>query len=163
MPKVVGTRALLLGPALTERDGDTTLDSLDVYLEAISGLLPQVYGADNPASQQAQYEFGCFREMPRDFDGVLCKRAALLFAMAREKELASCVAERERLAGGEGPTYSEDLRDRVLPFITPRFIRNSCQTPDTFVVLACVLAEMWPGEPLGNWPLGGSREEEQGV
>ena len=34
-----------------------------------------------------------------------------------------------------------------------RCIRDSCQAPDAFVVLACILSEMWAGERLGNWPL----------
>ena len=51
------------------------------------------------------------------------------------------------------PTFAEDMKNRVLPFILPRYVRNSMQTPDSFVVLASVLAELWAGERLGNYPL----------
>ena len=73
--------------------------------------------------------------------GAACQRAALLFALAHEAELAAHY----------GP-YARDLAERVLPFVTPRFVANSCQRPDAFVQLCVVLAELWEGEPLGNWP-----------
>ena len=38
-----------------------------------------------------------------------------------------------------------DLAERVLPFVTPRFVANSCQRPDAFVQLCVVLAELWAG------------------
>ena len=81
--------------------------------------------------------------------------AALLFALGKEKELGTFFSEQERVIQGEDgtPTFSEDMKNRVLPFILPRYVRNSCQTPDSFVVLANVLAELWAGERLGNYPL----------
>lgn len=149
----MGLRPLLLGPPLAEREGDPTVTTLDSHLEGVMALLPQVYG-ESEASQQAQMEFRRVIEMPADYDGVLCKRAALLFALSREKELGSYFSEQERVVQGSGPTFAEDMRDRILPFIMPRYVRNSCQCPDTFVTLACVLSELWAGEPLGNFPLG---------
>jgi len=153
MERRVGLRPLLLGPPLTERERDPTLTTLDSHLEAVAELLAKVYG-NSEASQQAQMEFRRFLSMEADTDGVLCKRAALLFALGKEKELGAFFEQQERIVQGEDgkPTYAQDMRDRVLPFILPRYVRNSCQTPDTFVVLATVLAEMWAGEKLGNWP-----------
>ena len=146
-----------MGPPLTERSSDPTLTTLDSHLEAVAELLPKVYG-DSEASQQAQMEFRRFLGMEPDHDGVLCKRAALLFALGREKELGVYLADQERTVQGHDgrPTFAEDMKDRVLPFILPRYVRNSCQTPDSFVVLACVLSEMWAGERLGNWPCEGA-------
>jgi len=150
----VGLRPLLLGAPLTEREHDDTAASLDVHLQGVLDLLPKVYG-DSDASQQAQMHFERFLEIGSDRDGMLCKRAALLFALGNEKELGKYFAEQERSAHGDDgqPTYAEDMRNRVLPFILPRYIRNSCQAPDSFVVLACVLSELWAGERLGNYPL----------
>lgn len=154
MERRIGLRPLLLGPPLTDRERDPTLTTLDSHLEGVAELLPKVYG-DTEASQQAQMHFRRFLDMGHDQDGVLCKRAALLFALGKEKELGDYMAKQERTVQGHDgrPTYSEDMRDRVLPFILPRYIRNSCQCPDSFVVMACVLSELWAGEPLGNWPL----------
>ena len=154
MERRVGLRPLLLGPPLTERDDDPTLTTLDSHLEAVLDVLPKVYG-ESDACKQAQMEFKKYLTMDPDHDGVLCKRAALLFSLGQEKELGAFFAEQERQVQGEDgkPTFAEDMKSRVLPFILPRFLRNSCQTPDTFVVLACVLNEMWAGERLGNWPL----------
>ena len=159
MEQKVGLRQLLMGPPLNQRDHDETLTMLDSHLEAVAELLPSVYGTTE-ASQQAQMQFNQFLEMEHDFDGVLCKRAALLFALAKEEELGTFFAEQERhVQGDDGkPTFSEDMKNRVLPFILPRYIRNSCQTPDAFVVLANVLSELWAGEQLGNYPL--QRESE---
>lgn len=154
MERRVGLRPLLMGPPLSDRDSDPTLTTLDSHLEAVAALLPKVYG-DSEASQQAQMQFKQFLQMEQDYDGVLCKRAALLFALGKEKELGTFFSEQERVIQGEDgtPTFSEDMKNRVLPFILPRYVRNSCQTPDSFVVLANVLAELWAGERLGNYPL----------
>ena len=155
MERRVGLRPLLLGPPLNDRDSDPTLTTLDSHLEGVAELLPKVYG-DSEASLQAQMEFRRFLQMPADHDGVLCKRAALLFTLAREKELGEFFAQQERMVQGQDgkPTFAEDMKERVLPFILPRYMRNSCQTPDTFVALASILSEMWAGERLGNWPQG---------
>lgn len=150
----VGLRPLLLGPTLSDRNSDPTLTTLDSHLEAVHGLLGKVYGGSD-ACQQAQMEFKRFLDMQPTHDGVLCKRSALLFSLSREKEVANYLIDQERRVQGDNgkPTYTQDMCDRVLPFIVPHFMRNSCQAPDAFAVLACVLGEMWEGEKLGNWPL----------
>ena len=163
MERRVGLRPLLLGPPLNDRANDPTLTTLDSHLEGVAELLPKVYG-DSEASQQAQMEFRRFLNMPQDYDGVLCKRAALLFALGRETELGAFFAKQERMVQGEDgrPTFAEDMKDRVLPFILPRYVRNSCQTPDAFVALASILSEMWAGERLGNWPMVSVDEASEG-
>ena len=153
MAEGAGLRKLLLGPPLTMREKDATGEQLDAHLRAVAELLPRVYG-NSEASQQAQMEFGKFLSMGNDQDGMVCKRAALLFALAREPELGQhfTAEERRQQDGTKERTYTQDMRERVLPFVLSRFVRNSCQTPDAFVVLSCVLNEMWAGERLGNWP-----------
>lgn len=164
----VALRSMLMGPPLTERDKDVTLTALDLHLESVAELLPRVYG-DSDASQHAQMEFKRFLSMPHDHDGALCKRAALLFALGREKEVGAYFVAQEQSvqwqltdASAGAPAFAKDMRDRVLPFILPRFVRNSCQTPDSFVLLACVLSEMWAGEQLGNYPLACNAGEAAG-
>lgn len=146
-----GLRSLLMGPPLTQRGSDdqegdpASAAKLDEVLGAVKGLLPQVYGK-GIATDQASMELQRVVAMPATYEGLACKRASVLFAMQREKEVAAHFA-------AEDPTYAGDMRDRVLPFSTPRFVRHSFQCPDAYVVLAAVLSEMWAGERLGNWPL----------
>ena len=141
-------RELLLGPPLAARDDDDTRAQLDAWMRAIEGLLPQLYGVQEPA-RQARMEFERFANLPGTHEGLMCKRAALLFALLHEKEIG--------MAMGGDDACARDMRARVLPFTCPHFLRHSCQTPDTFVVLSAVLHEMWGGEQLGNWPLERAR------
>jgi hypothetical protein len=144
---------MLLGPPLTQRQrpgggpSDPSLAELHAHLDALVRLLPEVY-ADSDASKQAQLEFAKILRLGNSQDEACCKRAALLLGLALEKEVGDFLETQP-----EGGDFARDLRQRVLPFILPRFARNSFQAPDSFVVLACVLGEMWEGEALGNWPL----------
>ena len=110
-------------------------------MEGTRALLRRVYG-DGEEAAQADFELRAVCAMDGATPaGAACQRAALLFALAHEAELAAHY----------GP-YARDLAERVLPFVTPRFVANSCQRPDAYVQLSVVLAELWAGEPLGNWP-----------
>ena len=140
-------RELLLGPSLVERADaapatEALADALDAELRAVLALLPQVYDATTDSCLQAILEFERILALPRDADGVVCRRAALLFALAREPEIAARFDE----------PLARDLHERVLPLLLPRFLRHSCQAPDAFVAGALVLAELWPAERVGNWP-----------
>ena len=135
-------RELLMGPPLSARDADDTNEQLNAWMRALEGLLPQLYGTGEPA-MQARMEFERLAKLEGSHDELFCKRAALLFALLHEKEVAHTM----------GDAVAEDMRARVLPFTCPRFLRHSCQAPDTFVVLSLILSEMWAGERLGNWPL----------
>ena len=157
MERRVGLRPLILGPPLTERGkGDPTARALDAHLAGVEALLPSVYGGSD-ACKQAVEEFQLFRSEAMGGQGVCCKRAALLYAVMREKEVGDWFVDQEqRVDRGEGgPTFAQDMRERVLPFLMPLFVKNSCQTPDSMVMLSLVLHEMWGGEQLGNWPLAG--------
>ena len=149
----MGLRPLLLGPPLTERGrNDPTAKCLTAHMSGLVDLLPKVYG-DSTACTQAVCEVEALAKEPESPDVVVCKRAALLFALHKEKEIANYFVEQERKCG-QGGTFAEDMRDRVLPFLLPRFLKNSCQTPDSMLMLAVMLHEMWEGEKLGNWPRG---------
>lgn len=148
-----------MGPPLTERQTDPanepTLRCLDSHMAGLVSLLPKIYGK-TAACDQAVLEFQALAEQPlASPEAVCCKRAALLFSLRQEKEVGCYFDDQERAAGGgKGEVcYAVDMRDRVLPFLLPRFVQNSCQTPDSLVVLALILSEMWKGEKLGNWPL----------
>lgn len=138
-------RSLLLGPALCDREAaaaDPTLAALTRHVEGIAPLLHDVYGTSTEA-QQAEKEIAAIAVLGDGTAEAACKRAALLFALHIEPEVQQYF--------GADP-LARDLTTRVLPLVVPRFIKHSCQTPDAFVTLCLTLAEMWPGEPMGNWP-----------
>ena len=147
-------KELLLGAPLNSRDRvEASKDNnnkanvkLNQWMCALRELIPKIYGV-NEASNQATLEFEIFEQLPGTHDGLMCKRAALLYALMHERELGPALGRKDPLV--------RDMRNRVLPFICPRFLRGSCQTPDAFVVLSLVLSEMWAGERLGNWPEAG--------
>jgi len=145
--QMAGLRELLMGAPISARSNDDVTDNnniqLNVWMRAIEELLPQLYGESEPTNQ-AVMEFQRFAALGGTHDGVLCKRAALLFALLHEKEVGAAMGEEDACA--------RDMRERVLPFTCPHFLRHSAQSPDTFVVLSLVLHEMWAGEQLGNWP-----------
>jgi hypothetical protein len=133
--------------------------SIDRLLAAVSALLPDIYG-DTEACRQAKMELDTVVEL-EGANSLECKRAALLFALAREKELGLHLAQTAEAAGSEDDQrLVEDLQRRVLPFVFPRFLRNLCQTPDSMLVLSCVLAEMWAGDPLGNYGPAGAAHHQ---
>ena len=144
-------RALLMGAPLAARgaEGDAPCAALDAHVSAVRALLQTTYGG-GPEARQADEELAQVAALPDGAGGVACRRALLLFALGREPEVAAHFAA----AGGADAdaAYARDLAERVLPFVTPRFLANQCQSPDAYVVLCLVLAEMWRGERLGNWP-----------
>ena len=116
MERRVGLRPLLMGPPLNDRDSDPTLTTLDSHLEAVAELPLKVYGL---GGQQAQMQFKQFLQMEQDYDGVLRKRP-LLFALGKEKELGDVLLGAGTVIQGEdGTDLSEDMKNRVLPFILP--------------------------------------------
>ena len=175
-PAPLPLRTLLLGPPLSARaDADAAADAeealsvdLDRHLRGVEALLPLTHGADDPAVQQAMFALREAIAMPPSRTRVVCKRALLLFAHARLPE----VREHWKVTGtAEEAALADDLADRVLPLLTPRFFKSSCQAPGAYALAAAVLTELWPGERLGNWPLpaepdepgeAGTEEPEQG-
>ena len=126
--------------------------SIDRLLAAVSALLPEIYG-DTEACRQAKMELDTVVDL-EGANSLECKRAALLFALAREKELGLHLAQTAEAEDDQ--RLVEDLQRRGLPFVFPRFLRNLCQTPDSMLTLSCVLSEMWAGDPLGNYGPAGA-------
>jgi len=146
----VGLRRMLMGHPLSKRSTATDVmerQDIDRHLSALSELLPELYGPSD-ACKQARMELESVIEMD-GANSIECKRASLLFALARERELAMYLEA--NAPNTRDRSMVQDLRERVLPFTFPRFLRNLCQTPDSMVVLSCVLVEMWGGETLGNF------------
>lgn len=147
-----GIRELLLGTPLVRRDDDElpqTAADLDEWMRALHAFLPQILGK-NEAAKQSFMECERFARLPATRDGVVCKRAALLFALTREPEVARALLMQCHATEANART-TLDLQKRVLPFACPLFLRHSCQAPDAFVTLVLVLSEMWAGETLGNF------------
>ena len=145
MSKGIGLRKLLLGTPLGDREEEQEIkEELNEHLLGLLDLIPKSYG-ESDACKQAVIEVGRVVEM----DSVACKRAMLLYALYAEKEV--CDYWRSSQTDGSS-NLARDLKSRVLPFTCPRFFKNSCQAPETFVLLSMVMSEMWQGETLGNWP-----------
>ena len=152
MENRVGLRPLLLGAPLSDRDVDHTLRGLESHVSGMCGLVEQVYGT-TPAAKGAAAELNSIARLPIGKHEATCKRAAVLFGLSKEPELLRYFSGQERAVhSSDEPSYAEDMATRVLPFVAPRFLRHSCQSPDAFVLACVVLGEMWKGEKLGNWP-----------
>ena len=141
----VGLRDILLGAPLSARVGEAhAANDIDKHLYGLIRLMPRVYG-DTEACKQAAAEVRAIVHA----NNIECKRAMLLYGISKERQM--CDHWSSRQADGSA-ALAKDLHSRVLPFVVPRMFKHSCQCPDSFVVLSVVLAEMWQGEMLGNWP-----------
>lgn len=139
----IGLRELMLGgPLYAEGGEDRIKEELNRHLRGLLELMPRVYGKSDAAKQ-------ALMEVKRvvDMDNIACKRAMMLYGLFAEQEVSDHFRSFDKESG-----LAEDLKKRVLPFVTPAFFKESCQSPETFVVLSMMLAEMWGGETLGNWP-----------
>lgn len=141
-------RQLLMGKGVWDaRDPATDAAQLDRHLHALAALLPKVYG-NSGACKQAVLETTRVAEMGCSAAEVAAKRAMLLVGLAYEPSLELYWKRRDAESGA----LAADLAGRVLPFVTPRFFRHCCQCPEQYVTLALLLADMWKGERLANWP-----------
>jgi hypothetical protein len=139
-------RGALVGTPLSDRPPgrrDPTHTRLDAHLRGLIDLLPVNYGR-GAAVRQACTELKKVAALPgTNAPNLACKRAALLLALHSEPQVQRYFADEP---------FARDLYERVLPFLIPRFLKHSCQSPDAFVGACLVLADMWEGETLGNWP-----------
>lgn len=139
-------RGAIVGAPLADRPAgrpDPAGAQLNAHLRGLLELLPANYGR-GVAATQACAELRKVARLPDTDAGTLaCKRAALLFALHTEPEVRAYFADEP---------FARELYERVLPFLVPRFLKHSCQSPEAFVQACVVLADMWEGEPLGNWP-----------
>ena len=134
---------LLFGLPLSERGkhGDTTIPHLDAALRGIVPVIERELGHSQPV-EQAILEWNRVIALPLDFCGVQAKRAALLFAIWRERDVRSHYRKRN-------PQLVADLERRLLPLVCPAFVANQAQSPDAFVAMMSVMHAMWSSNEVG--------------
>ena len=145
----IALRTLLMGSHLANRNGEAAAAAaINRHLVALTELLPKIYGKSEPC-KQAVMEIGAIVDMADTRQCMACKRAMLLYAIQTENE--ACSYWKGGIQDGSFELAC-DLRSRVLPFLTPRFFKHSCQSPESYVTLALLMSEMWKGEDLANFP-----------
>ena len=113
-------------------------------------------------------QLDALRAMPTSGTANVCTRALLLLAMYHHNQRSSVDAllpTREGDYDNEDEVdqaFEDDLLDRVLPVVTPPFLRALAQAPVQYVVLSLVLTEMWRGEPLDASGLTDDDSEDGG-
>tara|TARA_Y100000817_G_scaffold267087_1_gene223583 strand:+ start:2278 stop:2766 length:489 start_codon:yes stop_codon:yes gene_type:complete len=151
---LVDLRSLLMGPSLEKRAEDRECilqnqQSLSAHVRGISNVIEDTYGPSQTATVAAR-EVEQIADLPEGNGEAACKRAMILFALRREPEIMHAFVEHDKRLGN--PKFADDMIHRVLPFVCPRFLNDSAQCPNRFVLLCLLLSEMWAGERLGNWP-----------
>lgn len=134
----VTLEALLFGEGISGRglgSAEALASALDACLRGVAALLRR----EKPQSDalwQATIEWDQIVQMPASYEGIVAKRAALLFALYTLEEVGAHFARTE-------PELVRDLNGRVLPMLVPRFVAEMCQNPQFLVACACVLHTMW--------------------
>lgn len=151
MPRHRGVSAELSLKDLMFREDARVHRELDRHLRGVREIVSRRYGDSQPM-RQVMMEMETILAFPQDRAGLVCKRAALLFAL-REPEVAKYFDDLDgQTRKSDGPRgFALDMAKRVLPLTAPLFIRNGCQAPDAFLILSLILSQMWQGEQLGNW------------
>jgi hypothetical protein len=137
-------RGLLFGQPLLARERlqpAALAADLNACLRGAMLMLAEDVGPCD-ALDQARLEWSRIIDMAPTVEGIAAKRAALLFALHKERGV------RESFAGSD-PELVRDLEHRVLPMTIPFFVKGMAQSPQSLVALVCTLCELWPGEPMG--------------
>ena len=137
-------RGLLFGRPLLARERlqpEALANDLNACLRGAILILAEDVG-ECDALNQARLEWSRIIDLAPTVEGIAAKRAALLFALHKERGV------RESFAGSD-PELVADLEQRVLPMAIPSFVAGMGQNPDALVALVCTLCELWPGEPMG--------------
>ena len=134
--------AMLFGlPLSSPRDPDALRHALDDTLRAVLECLQAEVGPCH-CFDQTRLEWGRIIAMPPTYEGIACKRAALLYVLHSE----AAVREHFRITD---PALVADLQKRVLPLVVPGFVASMGQRPDAFVIMVTALCTMLPAEPMG--------------
>ena len=131
-------RGLLYGKPLNMRTASDVYElceELDACLRGIMEILPEETG-DGDALEQARLEWSRLIENKPSFQSVAMKRAALLFSL--------CTLEpvREHFRETDADLVS-DLETRVLRLTTPRWLADMAQNPESYVMVTCLMTELW--------------------
>lgn len=138
-------RELLLGAPLNDRTPACLFEHINSHLEALVELIKNVY-TRSEARDQAILEITRVVEMKNTPAALVCKRALFLCSLHKEETVHQFWKDTESFA------TAEDLALRVVPFLMPRFLSESCQNPHAFVTSCVLMSEMWREERLGNFP-----------
>jgi len=138
-----GLETLLFGSPLSTRDerGDLGIHWLNPALRGVATVIRRELGTGEPVNQ-ALLEWNRVVDLPLDFPGVQAKRAALLYALWREKDV-------QQHYSIESPQLVGDLISRVLPLTMPNFVANQGQASDALVVMVAVMCRMWDPRDVG--------------
>ena len=113
---------------------DPALERLDEVCIAILDTIAARLGANAEATTQCILELGRLTSQnEHTFEEVSCKRAMLLCALWKERDVRAFYEKTEK-------RLVDDLSVRVLPLVMPKFFAGQCQAPDSLVVLVGVLA-----------------------
>ena len=141
--ELLGLRDMLFGFPLSSSTKIESMHSqINMHLYGLIELIPIVYG-NTTACKQAVLEIKKLIQS----DNIEGKRAVMLYSILHETEIRNYWNNNP---DKDSTSLSNDLCNRVLPFLTPRFIKHNCQCPDSFVVFSMLLTEMWKEESLGN-------------
>ena len=137
-------RGLLFGQPLLARERlepAALANDLNACLRGAMLMLAEDVG-ECDALDQARLEWSRIIDLAPTVEGIAAKRAALLFALHKERGV------RESFAGSD-PELVADLEHRVLPMTIPSFVAGMGQNPQSLLALVCTLCELWPGEAIG--------------
>lgn len=135
-------RYLLYGPPLNTRT-TTELHKLEGFLDTelnvLLGLLDTL-GVEPTIYADAKAEIKTVIAMKATEEAIQSKRGMLLYAISTEPEL-------QKRFEATDPALLADLTSRVFPLVTPIFLRNLGQRPDSYAALLLTMTELWPESP----------------
>jgi hypothetical protein len=145
-------RDLLFGRQFSQRTAKTLKKDSKALNQLIRDLLSFLktehtdeYGSISEAYYQAETELTAVRKLPNDSEtAISCKRAVVLFALAREPQIQS----RWISASHKDFVFLTDLCSRVLPIATPSYVNSLGQRPDLYVAMCATMSVLWMFEPL---------------
>jgi hypothetical protein len=147
-----------MGPPMSKREGCESVDTIQLlnsHVQGVVDLLGRVYDTLPDELERAQTDLQYVLNLPiNNHRALACKRALVLTAMHLEREVAEHFEDDERRT--DGGRMARDLTERVIPFLLPVYVRDMCQSPERFVLLAVVLSTLFAGERLGSFPTDGS-------
>ena len=130
-----------------------TSERLDRHLDELELLLRNLY-ENHALYGSIKSIVPTVSEYVPDTKGLVCKRALLLVALNREKEIASYfINEEHKLGHGIGPTRVALL---LLDALIPAYLNDFCQDPDVLVHRCTQMlamgwgCELWESESIAH-------------
>jgi len=134
-------RTLLSGTPRTKRAACCMLGEIQPYYNGLRVFFRRMYG-DAESWSLLDDLMGRVNNLTSEPLQIEAMRALMLIAIWLLPEVKGVYAN--GVAGGA----AEDMAERVMPFVGPRFLKNGAQSPGRMVALCAVLHSMWEGEGL---------------